>query len=266
MIVCVTGTGTDVGKTVATAALAVHLVQDGHRVGVVKLVQTGEPGGPSDRGDLATVHRLTGITDLHEFHRYPEPLAPDLAARRAGMPAAQLPDIARRLRTLDAADPDRILLVEGAGGILVRLGENWTLADLAVELDAPVVVVTTLGLGSLNAAELTVRCALDHGLRVLGLVGGSLPPDPDLATGLNVAELPVVTGVPLLGCVPAGAGQLVPAEFAATARTALALPFTCCHPAGHAKTRPDLLGGGDPGGSVLVGLTGFEPATPTPPV
>jgi dethiobiotin synthetase len=221
MIVCVTGTGTDVGKTVATAALAVRLAQQEHRVGVVKPVQTGEPGGTA--GDLATVHRLTGITDLHEFHRYPDPLAPDLAARRAGMPAAQLRQVGDRLRALDAADPDRILLVEGAGGILVRLGEDWTLADLAVELDAPVIVVTTLGLGSLNVAELTVRCALDHGLRVLGLVGGSLPADPDLATGLNVAELPVVTGVPVLGCVSAGAGQLAPAEFAAMARTALAL-------------------------------------------
>jgi dethiobiotin synthetase len=221
MIVCVTGTGTDVGKTVATAALAVRLAQHGHRVGVVKPVQTGEPGGTS--GDLATVHRLTGITDLHEFHRYPDPLAPDLAARRAGMPAARLRQVGDRLRALDAADPDRILLVEGAGGILVRLGEDWTLADLAVELDAPVIVVTTLGLGSLNVAELTVRCALDHGLRVLGLVGGSLPADPDLATGLNVAELPAVTGVPVLGCVPAGAGQLAPADFAAMARAALAL-------------------------------------------
>lgn len=232
MIVLVTGTGTDVGKTVATAALAAALEQHGRRVGVVKPVQTGEPGGPADHGDLATVHRLTGITDLHEFHRYPEPLAPDLSARRAGMPPADLSGVARRLRALDASDPDRILLVEGAGGILVRLGEHWTLADLAGELDAPVIVVTTLGLGSLNAAELTVRCALDRGLRVLGLVGGSLPASPDLATGLNVAELPVVTGVPLLGCVPAGAGELTAGDFAAVAAQAFAhLPGTPVCPA-----------------------------------
>ncbi|MGO1911850.1 MAG: dethiobiotin synthase [Corynebacterium sp.] len=213
MIILVTGTGTDVGKTVATAVLAAALEEHGHRVGVVKPVQTGETGGPGDHGDLATVRRLTGITDLHEFHRYPEPLAPDLSARRAGLPAAQLHEVADRLRSLDATDPDRILFVEGAGGILVRVGEGWTLADLAVELGAPMVVVTTVGLGSLNAAELTVRCALHHGIRVLGLVGGSLPDDPDLATRLNVAELPVVTGVPLLGCVPAGAGALGQEEF-----------------------------------------------------
>lgn len=213
MIILVTGTGTDVGKTVATAALAAAMEGYGRRVGVVKPVQTGEPGGPEDHGDLASVRRLTGITDLHEFHRYPEPLAPDLSARRAGLPTAELHEVEDRLRTLDATDPDRVLLVEGAGGILVRLGDNWTLADLAVEVAAPMVVVTTLGLGSLNAAELTVRCVLHHGIRVLGLIGGSLPEDPDLAIRLNVVELPVMTGVPLLGSVPAGAGALGKEEF-----------------------------------------------------
>ncbi|HIW90249.1 MAG TPA: dethiobiotin synthase [Candidatus Corynebacterium avicola] len=218
MIILVTGTGTDVGKTVATAALASVLQDDGHRVAVVKPVQTGEPDG---YGDLATVTRLTGLTDLHEFHRYPDPLAPDIAARRAGAPAARLEDVASRFRELHATDPDRVLLVEGAGGILVRMGENWTLLDLAVKLDAPVVVVTTLGLGSLNAAELTVRCALDQGIQVLGLVGGSLPEDADLATELNLAELPEVTGVPLLGALPAGAGSLAPERFRTVARDAV---------------------------------------------
>lgn len=217
MIVLVTGTGTDVGKTVTTAALAAAVQARGHRVAVVKPVQTGEPGGPDDHGDLAAVHRLTGITDLHEFHRYPEPLAPDLAARRAGLPSAQLAEVTRRLRELDAADPDRLLLVEGAGGILVQLGDGWTLADLAGRLAAPLVIVTTLGLGSLNAAQLTVRCALSQGIRVVGLIGGSLPAEPDLATALNIGELPTVTGVPLLGCLPSGAGELSPADFTTTA-------------------------------------------------
>lgn len=218
MILLVTGTGTDVGKTVATAALASVLQDDGHQVAVVKPVQTGEPDG---RGDLATVAGLTGLTDLHEFHRYPDPLAPDIAARRAGMPPARLEDVASRLRAMEETDPDRVLLVEGAGGILVRMGENWTLLDLAVMLDVPVVVVTALGLGALNAAELTVRCALDEGIQVLGLVGGSLPADPDLATGLNVIELPEVTGAPLLGCLPADAGSLDQEGFRTVARDAV---------------------------------------------
>ncbi|MGP9624192.1 MULTISPECIES: dethiobiotin synthase [unclassified Corynebacterium] len=219
MILLVTGTGTDVGKTVTTAAIAANLQGRGRRVAVAKPVQTGEAG---DSGDLATVGHLSGVTELHGFHRYPEPLAPDLSARRAGMPPAQLDEVAEWLWQLDAEDPERVLLVEGAGGILVRMGENWTLCDLALRLGAPVIVVTTLGLGSLNAAELTVRHALCEGVRVLGLVGGSRPAegDMDLATRLNIDELPRVTGVPLLGCVPAGAGELAREEFVAVATQA----------------------------------------------
>lgn len=212
MIILVTGTGTDVGKTVSTAALAVTLVGGGYRVGVAKPVQTGEPEGC---GDLATVRRLTGITDVHEFHRYPEPLAPDLAARRAGMPPARLDEVSRKIRHLDDADPDRVLLVEGAGGILVRLGVGWTVADLAVDLQAPLLIVTTVGLGSLNTAELTVDCARSRGIDVPGLIGGSYPAQPDLTAELTAAELPTVTGVPLLGCVPAGVGSLDREGFAA---------------------------------------------------
>lgn len=229
MIILVTGTGTDVGKTVATAALAAAMEEHGHRIGVVKPVQTGAPGGPENHGDLATVRRLTGITDLHEFHRYPEPLAPDLSARRTGLPTAELHEVTDRLRTLDATDPDRIVLVEGAGGILVRLGDSWTLADLAVELGAPMVVVTTVGLGSLNAAELTVRCALHLGIRILGLIGGSMPESPDLASRLNVDELPVVAGVPLLGTIPAGAGALDRAAFARVAGRVLGQTLSRLH-------------------------------------
>ena len=62
--------------------------------------------------------------------------------------------------------------------------------------------------------KLTVEAARHRGLHVLGLIGGSLPAQPDLATRLNVEEMPQVTGVPLLGCLPAGVGQLSREEFA----------------------------------------------------
>ena len=86
------------------------------------------------------------------------------------------------------------------------------LADLAVELAAPLIVVTSTGLGSLNLAELTIMAARARGITVLGLIGGSLPTNPDLATRLNLTEFPVVTGVPLLGCLPETVG-LPPEHF-----------------------------------------------------
>ncbi|MEJ5927342.1 dethiobiotin synthase [Corynebacterium sp. H128] len=198
MILCITGTNTDVGKTIATAALGLRLQQEGWEVVALKPLQTGEPAG---QGDANTVHTLTGLATF-EFARYPEPLAPNLSARRAGMKQALLPEVAAWIRSFDG--PNRVLLVEGAGGLLVRLADDWTLADLAQELDAPLIVVTSTQLGSLNSAELTVEAAQRRGLEVLGLIGGRVPIDPDLATQLNLDELGVVTQVPYLGSLPEG--------------------------------------------------------------
>ncbi|MBN9643577.1 dethiobiotin synthase [Corynebacterium mendelii] len=211
--IVVTGTNTDVGKTMAVAALARLLADAGFTVTCVKPAQTGEPAGS---GDMVTVTRLSGITDTHEFARYPEPLAPNQSASRAGMTQLDFDDTIARIAALDSGD-DTVVLVEGAGGLLVRIADDWTIRDVARRLDAPLVVVTSTGLGSLNLAELTVTAARDAKVTVAGLVGGSVPTDPDLATHLNLTEFEVVTGCPLLGCLPEGAGQLERSEFAAMA-------------------------------------------------
>lgn len=200
-ITIVTGTGTDVGKTIATAALVACELAEGCNPRVVKPAQTGQPEGS---GDLATITRLTGVTDTHEFARYPEPLAPATSAARAGMDLLDLTETAGRIRELDDGRP---VYVEGAGGLLVRIAE-WTIADLAEELGAPVLVVTRMGLGCLNEAELTVRELARRGIACAGLIGGSLPEKPDLAMRCNIDDLPEVTGLPLLGMVPAGAGRM----------------------------------------------------------
>ncbi|MEH0146955.1 dethiobiotin synthase [Corynebacterium sp. Q4381] len=215
MIVAITGTNTDVGKTVATAALASVLKSKGVDVVAAKPIQTGEAPG---EGDASTVERLAGI-ETFERWRYPEPLAPNLAARRAGIATPPLQEVAEWVRSLDA--PDRVVLVEGAGGLLVRLADDYTLADLASALAAPLVVVTSLGLGSLNLAELTCVQARQRGLAVLGLIGGIMPENPDLPTRLNIEELSQVTGAPLWGSIPAGAGSLNQREFAQVAASAL---------------------------------------------
>lgn len=206
MIVCITGTNTDVGKTVATAALASAITQAGAEVVAAKPIQTGEAPG---QGDAAVISALAGVPTFERW-RYPEPLAPNVAARRARRTTPPLGDVAAWVRGLNA--DNRVVLVEGAGGLLVRLGgapgSEYTLADIARELDAPLVVVTSLGLGSLNLAELTCVYAHSRGLAVAGLIGGMIPADPDLATRLNVEELPRVTGVPYWGSLPVGAGSL----------------------------------------------------------
>ncbi|NUP29031.1 MAG: ATP-dependent dethiobiotin synthetase BioD [Nocardia sp.] len=207
----VTGTSTEVGKTVTTAALAAVARAAGLEVAVCKPAQTGV--GPAEPGDLAVVSALAGVTRTAEPARYPEPLAPDTAARRCGAPLLTLAETTAAIADLRSAD---LVLVEGAGGLLVRLGE-FTLLDLARELSAPVLVVAAPGLGTLNHSELTTWALRQAGVECAGLVIGSWPAQPDLAMRTNRSDLPRVTGAPLVGSVPAGAGAWNPRRFRAAA-------------------------------------------------
>lgn len=219
-VVLVTGTDTEVGKTVATAAVAAVARGRGTAVTVVKPVQTGLP--PGVPGDAHVAGRLAGLPEVHEGARLAEPLAPETAARRAGAALPTVAEQAAAVRRL-AAGHD-LVLVEGSGGLLVRLDLGGaTLADLGAALASPgglpaaFLVVVRAGLGTLNHAELTVAALRARRLPVLGLVVGSWPARPGLAERSNLADLPRLTGVPLLGRLPAGAGDLTPAAFARAA-------------------------------------------------
>ena len=216
-VVVVTGTSTGVGKTVTTAALACRAAAAGEKVVVVKPVQTGATD--DDPGDAEVVHRLSGCA-VQELTALDEPLAPETAARRAGIHLPPVSEHADRVRVL--AEFHDVVLVEGAGGLLVRLdSEGGTVLDLAGELASSlpveVVVVVGAGLGTLNHAELTVGALRGAGLEPAGLVIGSWPERPGLAETCNLEDLPRVTGLPLLGVVPAGSGGLASEEFKARA-------------------------------------------------
>ncbi|MFE7130194.1 dethiobiotin synthase [Streptomyces sp. NPDC057638] len=213
-VIVVSGTGTEIGKTVVTAGLTALARARGRRVAVVKPAQTGI--APDQPGDLAEVARLGGAVSGLELARYPEPLAPATAARRAGLPGLGPDAIAEAVTGL-TADHD-LVLVEGAGGLLVHFdAEGSTLADAARLLAAPVLVVAPAGLGTLNSVALTGEALRARGLEQLGVVVGAWPAAPDLAARCNLADLPVCAGAPLLGAVPEGAGRLDPEGFRARA-------------------------------------------------
>ncbi|HEX4790128.1 MAG TPA: dethiobiotin synthase [Actinospica sp.] len=171
-ILIVTGTGTDVGKTVATAAVAALAAARGGGVAVVKPAQTGV--APGEPGDLAEVARLAGISDTHEYARYPDPLSPAAAARISGLPALDLKRAAADIRKL--AQDRALVIVEGAGGLLVRFDEDGaTLADLARELGAPALVVVDPKLGTLNHTALTLESMALRGVELAGVVLGRWP-------------------------------------------------------------------------------------------
>lgn len=207
--IVITGTDTGVGKTVTTAALAVAFEARGLRVAVVKPVQTGiAVGEPSD---IEEITRLTGLTEVQEHVRLGPPLGPVAAAR---LDQVRLPTVSEHIARVREIDAD-VVLVEGAGGLLVHLDEiDGTMFDLAMDLDAEVVVVGREGLGTLNHFTLTVEYLRTTGMEP-HLVLGSCSPDPGLAERTNHIDLPRVTGLSVEGHIPAGAGALSREEFRA---------------------------------------------------
>jgi dethiobiotin synthetase len=205
-VLVVTGTDTGVGKTVATAALACHARLAGIDVAVCKPMQTGSPRDD----DLADVGRLSGVSELHGLARFPEPLAPAAAADRAGLALPTRAELAASVRDVDA--PKRLTLVEGAGGLLVELGEGGvTLRDLASDLAAPVLVVVAPGLGTLNHTALTLEALASQGIACVGLVIGAWPREPGAAESGNREALGALA--PVRAVLPSGAGSVSAAEF-----------------------------------------------------
>jgi dethiobiotin synthetase len=222
-VLVVSGTGTEVGKTVVTAAVAALAAGRGLRVAVVKPVQTGEP--PGGVGDLATVRRLSGVTANYELARFPDPLSPEAAARAAGLPPLDLAAAAVIVKQIEAD----LILIEGAGGLLVRYDPaGTTIADLALMLSAPVLVVSTPGLGTLNHTALTLEALGRRSLVPAGVVIGSWPADPGLAERSNLTDLAVLAslaGCSLAGLLPAGAARLNRDDFLAAAQGGLGPAF-----------------------------------------
>ncbi|MBY4129470.1 ATP-dependent dethiobiotin synthetase BioD [Rhodococcus fascians] len=218
-VLLVTGTSTGVGKTVVTAALAAATRAQGRTVAVCKPAQTGVGEGCSEESDIAAVERLSGVRGI-ELARYPEPLAPDVAARRSGRPMLELDAVVDAVRVLDKAHD--LVLVEGAGGVAVRLGAGgFTALDIAGVVGASVLIVAGAELGTLNHSALTVVAVRAADVVCCGLVIGSWPHEPGLAARVNREELPLVTGVELTACVPEGVGAYGRTEFATLARTLL---------------------------------------------
>ncbi|WP_326829370.1 dethiobiotin synthase [Streptosporangium sp. NBC_01810] len=221
-ILVVTGTDTGVGKTVVTAAVASLARERGSSVAVVKPAQTGVSG--AEPGDMEDVIRLSGVRTTFEVARYPAALSPAAAARLAGLPPVSLSLVADRIREL--AGSHRLVIVEGAGGLLVRFDEEGaTLADLARTLSAPVLLVTRAGLGTLNHTALTLEAMAHRGLEPAGVVIGSWPAEPGPAERSNVADLEMLAARPLAGAMPEGAGRLERGSFARAAHLGLGPPL-----------------------------------------
>jgi dethiobiotin synthetase len=204
----ISGTDTGVGKTLVTAAIAAALHAGGTRVGVAKPVETGcrtVDAGTADElfpEDAATLAAAADSTEPLEVvcpYRFAEPLAPAVAAARAGT-AIDFPALVRALAAR-ASRHDQ-LLVEGAGGLLVPITLTESYLDLARALRAPVLLVVGSRLGAINHALLSLEILAARNVATVGYVVSRLAPDADLAVATNTASLRALTSVPCLGELP----------------------------------------------------------------
>jgi 8-amino-7-oxononanoate synthase len=196
--VFVTGTDTGVGKTVVAAGLVQAFARSGARVGYAKPVQTGTAEGADDARAAVRLSGVVGV-DVCVPAAYPDPLAPSVAARRAG----ELVDIDGVVSAIEdlRARCDTVV-VEGAGGLLVPVDDRTTMAGLIARLGLPVVVVARPSLGTINHTALTVESARARGIHVIGVVVSDFPAHPDAAASTNPSEIERLCGVPLVGVVP----------------------------------------------------------------
>ena len=197
----ITGTDTDAGKTYVAVALLQGLKALGYRTVAQKPVAAGvnDAGLNTDALQLQQ-HATEALSyDLVNPYCLNDAVAPHLAAAKAGLsidPAV----LTKELLKLQAVDAD-IALVEGAGGWLLPLDNNSTMADWVIEQQLPVLLVVGMKLGCLNHALLTVREIKRSGLKLLGWVANCI--DPDMAYQQeNISYLQQSLTAPCLGILP----------------------------------------------------------------
>lgn len=194
-----TATDTGAGKTYVTAGLARLWRRERRPFRVCKPVATGADNDWSD--DTRLLAEAADDPDLHAItpYTFAVPAAPPVAARLAGT-TLRLEDLVAAVRRR-AADGNAVL-VEGVGGLLCPLTERETVADLAVELALPLIVVARRSLGTLNHTLLTVEAAQRRGLRMAGVIVTATTPVMGVAEETAIEELRQWLNVPLLAALP----------------------------------------------------------------
>ncbi|HEX8602591.1 MAG TPA: dethiobiotin synthase [Pseudoduganella sp.] len=199
----VTGTDTEIGKTLISSALLHALVRQGVKACGMKPVAAGAVlrDGTLHNDDCdqlaaaGNVHLLQSITTPFLLK---EPAAPHIAAALEGIVIDPVPILAAYVEIAAASDAS---VVEGVGGFRVPLTDSYDTADLAQQLALPVVLVVGMRLGCINHALLTVEAIAARGLQLVGWVANALEPEMTFADE-NIAALAERIPAPLLGRVP----------------------------------------------------------------
>jgi dethiobiotin synthetase len=201
--VFVAGTDTGVGKTLVAASLLAAIANAGRRAVGMKPVASGcreTPDGPRNEDAQLLITHSSGGADYAQVNTYalPEPVAPHLAAARAGVEIQLGPIRAAHAALAASAD---FLVVEGVGGWAVPLSPTLMQSDLVRALKLPVVLVVGLRLGCINHALLSTRAIAGDGCELIGWIGSQI--DPAMACiEENLATLRERLRAPCLGVLP----------------------------------------------------------------
>jgi dethiobiotin synthetase len=208
MNIFITGTDTDVGKTVVTAGLAASVKSMGYSVGVFKPVQSGAPkiNGEFVSPDLEFVKTVDAGILTHASYNFKEPVAPSLAAILDGVDI----DIDKIIE--DYKELERkcdFVIVEGAGGLLAPIKGKFLMRDLAKSLDLPLLIVARPDLGTINHTLLTIEAAKSHNIKIAGIIisgvaKNAIPPAKNATifakNAFDIIEY--ISGEKILGILP----------------------------------------------------------------
>ena len=208
----ITGTDTDIGKTTVGVSLLSAGARRGLRVAGLKPVESGCERGADGQLHPADASRLSSVSDPRWnclaacCYRFEAAVAPGVAADDQGV-VIDFGTIRRHIDRLLADKPD-LLLVEGAGGLLVPMGGGRTIAALARIVAMPLLIVASPGLGTINHTTLSVRVARSEGLEVAGFVFCQRSERVEPLLESNAREIERAEGVRYLGCLPYLSGDM----------------------------------------------------------
>jgi dethiobiotin synthetase len=219
----ITGTDTEVGKTVVARLIVRSLAATGVRVAVMKPVAAGSvmtTEGPRNDDALGLMADSNVVMPYATVNPYclPAPVSPHLAAREVGV-TIELPRLQESFASLVAVAD--YVIVEGAGGWLAPLNDHQFIADLAAALGLPVLLVVGLRLGCLNHALLTVAAIRQRGLILGGWIANHVDPEFSRAPD-NLATLAQHIGMPPIATIAHDPARHSSLRLAATATAALA--------------------------------------------
>jgi len=197
----ITGTGTDIGKTIVTAGIASISTSMGYSTATMKPVQTGSDDYKPDLEIISNIvpnlYKLPA--ELATPYNFKLAASPHLASKEEGIIID--PKLIIKRYNENLTHKLDLLLLEGAGGVYVPLTENYLILDLISELKPKVIITSLAGLGTINHTLLTVEALKNAGVDIMGIVINMYPETPSLIEKDNIKIIEQISQIPILAVI-----------------------------------------------------------------